>query len=91
MTDEALSITVYYENDDFSVQSIIRELDDLEVAYEARRWDATSEDERARLGQAGGGSPVLPAVEINGELLTAPTAATVMSAIMHARSSGFYQ
>jgi hypothetical protein len=71
--------------------SLVRELDDLDVPYDECHIDETPESVRNRIEAAGAGGQVLPAVSINGEILIRPTAASVMSAIMHARSAGFYQ
>ncbi len=91
MTEEPLTIKVFYQEEDFAVQSILRELDDLDMPYERLLLSEASEEDLARLSQAAGRSPESPTVEINGEVLVAPTPANVMSAIMHARSGGFYQ
>lgn len=91
MTDDALDITVYYEDEGPALLSLVRELDDLDISYEECRISQLSTEARDRLKVAGDGEPASPTVSINGELLIRPTAANVMSAIMHARSAGFYQ
>ncbi|GEM_PF-4540526 len=91
MTTDTLDITIYFRDEDDRLIRLIRELDELDVAYdECRIADAPSEVVE-QLARAGGGEPASPSVSINGEILPAPTTANIMSAIMHAKSGGFYQ
>lgn len=90
MPEHVLEIVVYYRRGDASADTIYRELDDLDVPYERVEMSAAPADVGQLLTRAGGGSAMSPTVSINGELLVQPSAANVMSAIMHARSAGFY-
>jgi hypothetical protein len=90
VTEQNLHIVVYYHGGDDSVDAIYRELDDLDVPYERIEISSQPHDVTEHLSKAGGGSPRSPTVSINGELLVQPSSANVMSAIMHARSAGFY-
>lgn len=90
MTEQGLHIVVYYRDGDSSANAIYRELGDLDVPYDRIEIDAAPPDVVEQLSTAGGGSPQSPTVSINGELLVQPSSANVMSAIMHARSAGFY-
>lgn len=92
MTSSAeLEITVYYDREDAALVALVRELDDLAVPYDECRFEDATEEVRARLTEASDGSFLSPSVVINGDILARPTSANVMSAIMHARSAGFYQ
>ena len=91
MTDSSLAITVYYDDESPALLSLIRELDELGVAYDESAANEIPADVRSNLRTKAGGNLLFPAVLINNNLLVRPTAANVMSAIMHERSGGFYQ
>lgn len=90
MTHQDVDIVLYYQNEDQALLSIVGELDELGVDYEECRIGDAPPAVQACLASLGGGSPASPTVSINGEMMPRPTAANVMSAIMHARSAGFY-
>jgi len=90
VTEQSLDIVVYYRDGDNSAEAVYRELDDLDVPYERIEISSAPPDVTEKLSNAGGGSPQSPTISINGELLVQPSSANVMSAIMHARSAGFY-
>jgi glutaredoxin len=91
LSPQTLEIIVYFAAEDSALVALVSELDALDVEYDEHRLDDVSAETMDALQAAGGGSMRSPSVSINGEILAAPTAANVMSAIMRARSAGFYQ
>lgn len=92
MTETDLAITVYYRDEQSpDLLGLIQELDELGVGYDECCEGQIPADVAEMLRSKAGGELSFPAVLVNDDLLVQPTAARVMSAIMHARSGGFYQ
>ena len=92
LIDIDLAITVYYDDPESpDLLALVRELDDLGVGYDECRFDEMTSEVRDLLTSRAGGALSSPLVVINDDVLVRPASAAVMSAILHARTGGFYQ
>ena len=92
MTEGGLAVTVYFEDgSDPGLMDLARQLDELGVGYDEVNADSLPHDVRAQLEAKAARELSFPAVLVNDELLVQPSVPALMSALMNAGSSGFYQ
>ena len=91
MTEADVAVSVFFEEDTPALASLVQELDELGVGYDEMPVEAIPADIRTMLETKAAGQLSFPAVLVNDDLVLSPTPASVMSAIMHARTGGFYQ